>query len=241
MKYNSIAGDRLGLVEDTLYNCGLPTVTGSYSAYSLADITRNINNAYQEVGTLIMRAAGAWQFDDSNNTAAPVTYITLGHSSASYTIPTTVFNIEGVEVKDNSGNWEKLVQMDYHDLTISPEEYDSIAGTPRKYDLNGQEIRLYPAPSTASVGTTTAMALRTSRNVTLFTTASTTAVPGYNPAFHKILSYSAAIDFVEDKGAQDRLVAMKTRLEQGLVQFYSKRNVARNSALRTKRRFNRYL
>jgi hypothetical protein len=241
LQYNLISSTKQGLVEDVLYHCGLPVATGSYNAYSLADITRNINNAYQEVATLIWRSDGSWQYDDSNATDSPIAYITLGQASASYIIPTTALRIEGIEVKDSSSNWVKLTQLDYQELNgLSPEEYFSVAGTPREYDLVGNEIRLFPPPTSASVTLASGMMVRLSRNVTLFTTASTTAEPGFASPFHKILSYAAAIDFVQDKATQDRLVAMKTRMEAGLVSFYGHRNKEKGARIKPRRNIYRY-
>jgi len=240
MQFSNIATTRLGIVEDTLYHCGLPTVSASYSSYALADITRNINNAYQEVATDIMKAAGSWQYDDNNATSAPITYITMGNASASYNIPATIFRIQGVEVKDSGGTWTKLAQIDYNDVTMPLDEYFSGSGTPTHYDLLGNTIKLYPTPVSGSVTLASGVAVMTDKNVTLFTTASTSATPGFAAPFHKILSYSAAIDFVQDKGAQDRLVAMKERLKQNMISFYSHRNVSRPARIKPRRRLNTY-
>jgi len=240
LKFNSITTDRLGLVEDTLYLCGLPTVSASYSSYALADITRNLNKAYQEVATDIMGCAGSWQYDDTNNASVPTTYITMANASASYAIPSTVFKVRGVEVKDSGSTWTRLKQVDYNDINIPLDEYFSGSGTPTHYDLIGSRLILYPKPSSSSVTLASGIAVMTDRDVTLFTTASTTAEPGFASPFHKILSLSAAIDFVQDKGQQDRLVAMKERVRQNMISFYSHRNVTRQANIRTNKNINRY-
>ncbi len=241
MKFSSITGDRLGIVEDTLYNCGLPTITASYSSYALADITRNINNAYLDVVRRIWDCAAGWQYDDSNATDLPVGYTTLVDSQKDYELPTLAQRIARVEIEDSSGNYQLIKQIDIHDVdNQAMSELLETAGMPIYYDLIGRSIMLYPTPASGSVTLASGLAVYIDREPTLFTTASTTGEPGFASPFHKILSYAAAIDFVQDKATQDRLVMMKTRLEQGLVSFYSKRNIERKANIKPARNINRY-
>lgn len=241
MQYNLISSTKQGLVEDTLYHCGLPTVTGSYSSYSLADITRNINNAYLDAVRTIWNCASGWQYDDSNKTTLPVGYTTLVHNQQDYSLPTDAQRVERIEVKDSGGNFQKLTQIDIHDISNDAmSEFNETIGMPLYYDLVGRSIMLYPIPASGSVTLTSGLAVYVAREPDLFTTASTTAVPGFATPFHKILSLGAAIDFVTDKATQDRLVAMKTRMEKGLIQFYSRRNVERNTNIRLNKNINRY-
>jgi len=241
MQYNLINTTRQGLVEDVLYNCGLPTVSASYSSYALADITRNINNAYLDTVAKIWNAAAGWQYDDSNQTTLPVGYTTIVHNQQDYELPSTAQRIARVEVKDAGGNFQLLKQIDIHDVNSEAmSEFRSGGGMPQYYDLVGRSIMFYPTPTSGSCTLVSGIAVYFDRTPTLFTTASTTASPGFADSFHKILSYGAAIDFVQDKGAQDRLVAMKARLENQMTAFYSKRNVERKANLKIKKNINRY-
>jgi len=229
------------LVEDVLYNCGLPTVSASYSSYSLADITRNINNAYLDTVAKIWNAAAGWQYDDSNQTTLPVGYTTVVHNQQDYELPSTAQRIARVEVKDAGGNFQLLKQIDIHDVNSEAmSEFRSGGGMPQYYDLVGRSIMFYPTPTSGSCTLASGIAVYFDRTPDLFTTASTTASPGFADSFHKILSYGAAIDFVQDKGAQDRLVAMKARLENQMTAFYSKKNVKRKANIRIKKNINRY-
>jgi len=218
------------LVEDVLYNCGLPTVSASYSSYSLADITRNINNAYLEVVPLIWRSAYKWRYDDSNATDLPIGYTNLSASQQDYEIPSTSQRIYSVSRK-NGDDYIPLSQIN---------EGDFIGGTgnPTGYCLVGRSVMLDPSPvSDVSAG----LKVVFDRTPTLFITASVSAEPGFASPFHKILSYAAAIDFVQDKGAQDRLVAMKARMENAMVAFYSHRNIQRTPRVKPKNNFRRYI
>lgn len=206
------------LKSDVDFLCGSTSAT-----YLDADKIRNINIAYQDVARLIWESDGTWRYDDSNNTDAPVAYRTIANASASYLIPTSAIKVEGVEVKNANGDWFKLEPISYHELSVSPEEYLTGTGMPIKYELNGNEIRLFPAPGTGYVTTTSGMAVRLSRAVTEFAVTASTQTPGFPSAFHRILSLAAAIDFSQDETQRRFLAAQKSRLENGLTRFYSTR------------------
>lgn len=206
------------LKDDTDFLCGSTSGT-----YSNANKVRNMNVAYHDVARLIWESDGVWSFDDSNNTNAPVAYRTVANASASYLVPTTALRIEGVEIKDGNSNWTKLTPVSYHDLTVSPEEFLSSTGLPTYYQLEGNEIRLYPPPGTGYVTMSSGMAVRLSRGVTELNATATTTTPGFATPFHRILSLAAAIDFTQDEQQRRFLITQKTRLEQGLSRFYSRR------------------
>jgi hypothetical protein len=205
---------------------------GSTSAsYPLADKTRNVNIAYNDVARLIWDSAGGWQYDDSNATTLPIATTTLVHGQKDYALPSTLQRLERVEVLDSSGDYQKLTQIDWHDLSLATTEYQSDNGLPNSYDLVGSSVMLYPSPSSASVTVASGLKVYFSREVTEFTTGSTGS-PGFAKSFHRILSYAAAIDFVQDENTRRNLVGQKARLENGLTKFYSHRNVERRDSVR---------
>lgn len=208
------------LQADTHFLCGSTSAN-----YSPSNLIRNLNVAYNDVARTIWESDGDWHYDDSNNTDAPVAYKTVSNASASYTIPTTALRVLGVEIKDVNSDWWKLTPISYNDLTQSPEEFRSAAGLPKYYQLEGNEIRLFPPPGTGSVTMSSGMCVRLSRDVTQFVTsvASGGMVPGFATPFHRILSYAAAIDFTQDEQQRKFLVAERARLESGLKRFYSTR------------------
>jgi len=209
-----------GLVEDTLFLCGTTT-----ASYPLTDITRNINQAYHNVTREIWDCSDTWQYDDSNNTDIPKVLTTLTGGTHQYAVPTTAQKIERIEIKDINGNWTKLEQINYNDIGVAIPEYFETDGLPVYYDLIGNYINLYPGPAAAYVTTASGMAVYVDRNVTLFTTASTTAVPGFSPQFHRLLSLGAALDFEKDTNHRNLLLMEKTQLTKGLENFYSSRSV----------------
>ncbi len=234
----SLTGSKQGLIQDIDFLCG-----SNSANFPLADKTRCINVAYQNVATLIWDSDGTWNYDDSNATSLPKVTRTLGNASATYQVPTTAMRIKGVEIKSTAGTWSKLAPIDYHDLTESPEEFLGTAGTPLYYDLDGNYIRLFPLPVSTSVTLSSGMCVRISRDVTEFTSASTTGAPGFATAFHRILSVAAALDFEKDNQQRTLLLQMKDRLEKGLIKFYSKRGEELKTRIKPfgKKRWRQYL
>lgn len=217
---------------------------GSTSAsYPDADKIRNINIAYNDVARLIWESDGTWAYDDANNTDTPIAYRTVANASASYQIPTSVVRVKQFEIKDNDGNWFKLKPITYDDLSISPEEYMTSAGLPLYYLLDGTQVRLFPAPGTGYVTMTSGLAVRLDRNVTEFATTASTETPGFPTSFHRILSYAAAVDFIQDDQQKKFLLQQKARLENGLVRFYGQRSNELRTQIKphSKRRWRQYL
>ena len=145
---------------------------------------------------------------------------------------TVVEHIKGIDIQDENGNWHKLKQIDFNDVTEAWDEYRSTDGLPMEYDLEAGFIRLKPAPAAGSVTVSSGMIVWVSRDAIEFTTASTTGVPGFAPQFHRVLSLSAALDFTRDANEQRLFTQMKDRIEKGMREFYSGRNVERPIRIR---------
>jgi len=225
------------LYDDIDYLCGSTSAT-----YPILDKRRNIYNAYNDVSHLIWEVAYGWQYDDSNQTTLPVAQATLVHNQQDYTVPSVSQRIERIEIKDSNGDWVKLEAKDTRDINVAIDEYVSSPGLPAEYDLIGNSISLYPAPSSAYCTMTSGMQLILSRDVSAFASGSS-AEPGFARPFHRILSLSASIDFTEDPQRLKKLLLMKDRLEKGLTRFYSKRMEEYKTTITPhgKNRWRRYL
>lgn len=215
------------ILADVDFLCGSTSGT-----YPIADKIRNINNAYQFVATEIWRSADGWQFDDSNATTLPHAYATMVHNQQDYTLPSTSQFIQRVEVKDNNGNWQKLKSLDMTDIKLALPEFQETPSLPVYYDLVGRSLLLYPSPASGSTTLASGLAVYVDRDVTEFPVSATTEVPGFATAFHRILSYAAAIDFVQDSVEKNRLISLKTQLENNMKNLYSRRNVERPSRIK---------
>ena len=225
------------LKSDVNFLCGCTSAT-----YLDADKVRNMNIAYHDVARVIWESDGTWNYDVGNNTDLPIAYRTIANASATYAIPTTAIRVEQVEIKNADGNWSKLKPINYHDLSISPEEFLSGTGLPIYYSLEGTQITLFPSPGTGFVTTSSGLAVRLSRSVTEIATTADSYTPGFVAPFHRILSYAAALDFEQNNQKKQWLAGQKQRLEQGLRTFYSKRGAEFKTKIKpaTKRRWKQY-
>lgn len=206
---------------DVHFLCG--SASGTYSD---TNIVRNVNIEYQNVANLIWQSCGDWQYDDSNATTLPVSRTTMVHNQQDYTLPSTAQRVHRVEIKDSGGNWIKLQPLDIHgNPQAMPEILGGTAGTPLYYDLVGRSVLLYPIPHSGYTTLASGLAVYIDRDVTEFATTATTTVPGFATPFHRILSYAASIDFIQDDTQRQRLVEQKARLEEQMKRFYSKRAV----------------
>lgn len=209
------------LKQEVDFLCGSTSAT-----YADIDKIRNMNVAYQDVARLVWSSAGNWQFDDSNATTLPIAKTTLVHGQQDYSLPATTQRVEQVVIQDSSGNWIKLKPFDIHDTNIAPDEYMGTDGLPVYYDLIGRSLMFYPAPSSAYCTMASGLGVYVNRDVTEFNvTAGTGTTPGFATPFHRILSYAAAIDFTQDSNDRQLLVQLKSVMERGLQDFYSKREV----------------
>jgi hypothetical protein len=93
-------------------------------------------------------------------------------------------------------------------------EFEETNGMPRYYDLVGNVIRLKPAPDAAQVTLVEGLRLELIREQNEFTapetyTADDTTEPGFDEAFHEIICYGIAHDY---------LIANKPELAQAYYQ-----------------------
>lgn len=199
------------------------TKTNSTS-YTTADITESANRAFDRVVSLIRQANGRWSWDDSNNTDLPVYTTDLVTDQQDYELDPDHYGVFRVEVKDEAGNWTKLMPFDQADVfDQSVTDFLSGSGVPQYYDKLGNSILLYPKPSYAQADS---LKLWCERGPSYFATTDTTKTPGFNPMFHRILPLWAAYDYAAINGlaAADRFKNDIMELETALVEHYARRD-----------------
>jgi hypothetical protein len=225
MEFSNTANGQ-GIIQDVDFLCG----TNSTS-YPTVDKVRNINQAYHDVTRLIWECSDAWQYDDSNKTDLPVALAIMVDGQQDYELPTDAQKARRVEVKDVNGNWVRLAQIDYKDVDVALPEFQKESGLPAFYDILGRSVLLYPPPSEDFCSLDDGLAVYVDRDVTLFTSASTTDAPGFAPQFHRILSLEAALDFEKDSNQRNLWLIEKTNLTEGLKRFYGSRSVERRTEI----------
>lgn len=209
--------DVQAIYDDIDFLCGSTSAT-----YSPTNKLRNINIAYRDAVTIIWESDGGWRFDDTNATTLPKATTDLVDSQQDYAIPTTAQRINRVEVLDSAGNAIKLKPLDMNEISVGlPEFLGGNTGLPLYYELVGRSVLLYPTPASGDVTLTSGLTLYVDRDITELS--ATSATPGFAQNFHRVLSYAAAVDFTQDDGQRNFLIAQKDRLEKMMARFYSKR------------------
>jgi len=228
----------LGLVQDINYLLfGSSTAT---SPYAIADMTRNMNSYLDKVVGIILQSDGRWEWDDTNQTDLPIGTTTLVANQQDYEITGETFlTIRRVEVKDNNGNYYEIDPIDQRDIQgQSMTEFYKTPGRPLYYDKIGNSIFLYPKPAAANVTLAAGLKIYFQRTASYFTASDTTKEPGFAPLYHRILSVGAGLDYAIANEMMNKITilqAMYDKLEQGLVDFYSKRSQDEHIRMRTKK------
>ncbi len=192
-----------------------------------------LNHAYETVVGWILQADGRWQYDDNNFTTFPIATTTLVASQKDYTFDATQLRVLAVEVMDKNGKYYPLKPLDRTDIkdkNFSITEYQSTAGQPAEYDLDGGSIVLYPAPDNGvSVTLAAGLKLYFQRTADVFTVAQIatgTKLPGFASTFHMILAYMSAVPFAM-KHKPERVQGFETKVAQmrgELDKFYARRD-----------------
>src|SRR3990167_6492362 len=192
--------------------------TTHVTAWPLADIVVSLNRWVHRVSTWIWQASGTWEFDDTNQADLPVATTTLVNNQQDYALPATTFKILRVQINDSGGNWTKLDPIDQSEVGSALDEYYETAGIPKKYDIIGNSVFLYPKPDTAQVTASAGLKIWLAREATEFsapasyTTADTTQ-PGFDEPFHDIIILGAAYDWCITNGPEDRAKRYREEIE----------------------------
>jgi hypothetical protein len=248
LQFSDTSASKNGLIQECEFlifgEDGYGRISGD--ANLLATFTRNINNALNRVVALILGSNGRWQWDDTNNTDLPIGTATLvttaGAEQQDYSFDISHIEVLRVECKDASGAWQKLVPIDQADVwDQSLTDFLKTPGMPMYYDKTGSSIFLYPKPLAAAVTASNGLKVFFQRPPNYFTTSSTTAVPGFNSLFHRLIAILAARDYalVKTMPVAKALVDLAVQGETDIQDHYAIRSNDEQLKLTTKKqRFN---
>lgn len=207
MKFNDLSTSA-GIVQDVNF-----WAKTNQTKYPLVDLARNATEWLKKVGLWIWESVGDWEFDDSNLTTLPIATADLVAGQNDYELPTTIFKLERVEVKDSSGNFRKLIPIDQSNLDREAiDEFRETDGMPIYYDVVGNSLMLYPAPAAADVTTEEGLQIMVARDVDPFLSTDTTKEPGFSEYFHRIISVGVAHDYCVRQGLRDKVILLKRML-----------------------------
>lgn len=213
----SVASGKHGILQRATF-LAFGSSTDHSTDYPLADMVASANRWVQRVAIWLEKASGIWDIDDQNQTDLPVATADLVAAQQDYGLPSTLIKLKRVEVKDSSGNFQKLQQIDETEIGVALSEFEKTNGMPKYYRVEGNSIFLYPAPAAASVTTTAGLKIYYNREYTTFTvpasyTTADTTQPGFEDTFHDVIPLGIAYDWCLTNGPADRAKALRQEIE----------------------------
>lgn len=213
---------RQGLIQDCEDLLNFPAAGISGNTALLQQFTRQMNIWYQKVTTMIFASQDSWNWDDSNRTDYAIATAPLVINQQDYSLPASLgaLRVERVDVTYDGTNWRRAKPLDTNAIntaldTTSVSNYFS-TDAPR-YDLRAGSVFLFPIP-TANVAQ--GLKIYYARGPLEFITTDTTKQPGFDVAFHRIISLGAAYDYAVIKNLptqgpiQQQLQDYEMRLKQ---------------------------
>jgi len=217
-------------------NCG----TNSTS-YPTATKVVDINLAIDKAMSLISKADGRWQFDDSNHTADPIITFDLVEGQSDYHWTTDeqgnlILDAYRIMVADENGIFYDLTPTDQQLRGKAMEIVDgqAINGKPNRYDKTGKGAFLVPAPDYSYTKGVKMFINRESSYFTALDTFYTTKKPGFDGRLHEYLATRPTFYYAGRKGFKninfwrDELLKFEGDEDRGITglieSIYSKRN-----------------
>lgn len=205
------------------------TNTTSYTTYKYA---RDANNALLDYQMIALDANGGWQFDDSNQAAAPVKAINIVSGTNNYSIlvddetsANQIIEVERVECAvDAAGtNYNVLTPYDEMAEASSITFNATLSGIPFQYYIRDNRIYLYPKPNYA---TTSGLKVWVSRTTTYFAGTDTTKVAGIPHSHQEYLVYRPAYLYSVKNLPQlaNGYLNILLKIEDRIKKYYSRRD-----------------
>lgn len=227
-----------GLIQDCEDWTGLGRGQISGDTATLKQFTRLINNRYDMYHMLLLSSQDEWDFDDINYTDYPLLTGSLVADQQDYTFAQSddVIKIKRIEVSYDGGTtWQRANPLDINEIGGSTAGSNDISQqfdkTKPYYDLEANTVRLYPVPDANS---TNGLKIWVHRNVEKFTTADTTQQPGFDRAFHPLLSMGASMDWaiMKSKDVRGDLQVRLREMEALFTDHYGRKQLERLTVLR---------
>ena len=197
-------------------------------AYPLAQKARALNTSLEELVGEIINADGTWQFDDEAFTNLPIGDGTLESAQRDYSFTSEYLKVERVKVLDVNGDYHIVKNLDQYDLEdtgVAIEEQFPATGLPEYYDIIGDTIRLYPAPTAVYATLASGLRVEFVRTIDFFTSNDSTRQPPIPSTHHKLLCYMMALPYCM-KYHKDRVGWLEKQIDMGrksLIKHYSTR------------------
>lgn len=202
----------------------------STASYSLADKTADINMALDSALSIIFKAGGTWQFDDSNHTDYPIITTNLVSGQRDYAFVTDeqgnlILDIYKVLIAQPDGTFKEItpvdVQSDKDGVSGFFNGLDA-QGTPNKYDKTANAIFLDSIPN---YSITNGVKIYINRESTYFLTSDTTKKAGFAGTLHEYLALRPSYQYAY-RNSLPNVALLQTEMllmEKKIDEYYGKR------------------
>lgn len=212
----------------------------SYTAYKFA---RDANNALLDYQMLALRSNGGWQFDDTNQTAAPIKAINVVSGTNNYNVlvddetsANQILEIEKVEcaVDASLSNYNVLTPYNEMDSSFSITQDATVSGVPTSYYIRSGVVYLYPKPN---FNATAGLKVWVSRTTTYFAGTDTTKVAGIPHTHQKYLVLKSAFEYcmVNLPARANGIKVALNECIQEIKDYYSMRKKDERNVMTSKR------
>jgi hypothetical protein len=211
MKFNDTTNNS-GICQDVWYLTG--TDSTSLETSTIARIT---NKVLRELALDAWRFSNFWKFDDSNQTTFAIAEQTLVNGQNDYSLPSTAFDIQRVEIQDTAGNWYVVNPISLDKLkNIAVDEFYKTNGKPMYYYIDGFSLKLKPAPDTLQVSK---VRIYMSRDISEFASTDTDKEPGIPVVLHPIIPFLVALEYATINGLNDKVSYLKLKVDEWRQRF----------------------
>lgn len=218
------------------------TNSSSYSAYKFA---RDANAALLDYQALALHSNGGWQFDDTNQAAAPIKAINIVSGTNNYNVlvddessANQIIEIEKVEcaIDASLSNYNVLTPYNEMSSDFSITQDATFSGVPNSYYIRSGVIYLYPKPN---FNATAGLKVWVSRTTTYFAGTDTTKEAGIPHTHRKYLVLKPALEYcmVNVPARAQGIKVMLDECKQEIKDYFSmrkkdERNVATSKRIR---------
>lgn len=209
---------------------GIGRITGS--AALLKSFTADVNLAFSRVLSIIFKADGTWQYDDTNHTDYPIITTNLEQGQRDYPFTedgsgNLVLHLHKVSIKRSASaaTYEDIRpfdELDDRDNAILANS--ATQGIPQRYGKLANGIFLeVPTSYSAPNG----LQMFVSREQTFFAVADTSKKPGFSPLYHEYLVLRPVYDYATRPGSNfsgvDNLRIDMLKMEKDIEEHYARR------------------
>ena len=216
--------------EAWLFGSNFGTISGNTEL--LKQFTNLANYGLDQTDSLIFQTDGYWQHDDFNYTSTfPTATTNLSNGVNNYLLDRKQRKIHGFEVKDKDGNFYPLRKIDFRNirqLRIAESEFFEEDGKPLYYDLQGNSVKLFPAPSTNDVTLTAGLRIIYQREPDYLVYTDTSKELGIPRGYHDVPVAFACAKYAKQNGMSEKARELDNEIQrrsQDIKNHFNTRNV----------------